>query len=407
LLISASESLPILIDNFVIASKSIQPPSIEPIKLKICFVTHNIYPVLVDQNDIKSAGGAELQQRFIGIGLKNIGYTVSYITMDVGQEELEIKNGMEIYKTHKLNEGIRGIRFLYPVLYKIWRALKKANADVYYVRCAGFLPGIVAIFCRMHKKKMIYAGAHDTDFIPSQFLMTKQYEKTLYKFGLKHADAITAQSNSQKANLWRHFKLKGELIRNFYPCHAKRRPKLEKDTILWVSTLRSWKRPMRFVRLAEKFPSEQFIMIGGRPGLSGNHLYDEIKDSVKNLKNLQFLGFQPFKKTECYFDRCKLFVNTSDYEGFPNTFLQAWNRGIPVLSYVDPDGVILQNKLGIVVHSENDMHIALSSFLGGNTWNSDSIVAYFNNHHSEKVIEEYDALLRDIVKESPFSKRNP
>ena len=185
--------------------------------MKICFVTHNIYPVISGKHDIESAGGAELQQTFLGKELRKRGYAISYVSMDIGQDELERMDGMEIHRTYKLKEGIPGIRFLYPMFYKIWRALKRTNADLYYVRCAGYLPGIVAFFCQIHNKKMIYAGAHDTDFIPHQFRFRTMRDKILYKYGLRRAHAIIAQSNKQKNLLWKHFLLNCTVIPNFYP----------------------------------------------------------------------------------------------------------------------------------------------------------------------------------------------
>jgi len=63
----------------------------------------------------------------------------------------------------------------------------------------------------------------------------------------------------------------------------------------------------------------------------------------------------PYHATNRVFDRARVFVNTSEIEGFPNTFLQAWVRGVPVISFLDPDGVIRREGLGHAVGSLDEM----------------------------------------------------
>jgi hypothetical protein len=48
-------------------------------------------------------------------------------------------------------------------------------------------------------------------------------------------------------------------------------------------------------------------------------------------------GHVPFHEVGAWFDRAAVVVNTSDYEGLPNTFVQAWLRGAPTLSFVRPE----------------------------------------------------------------------
>jgi glycosyltransferase involved in cell wall biosynthesis len=48
-------------------------------------------------------------------------------------------------------------------------------------------------------------------------------------------------------------------------------------------------------------------------------------------------GHVPFDAVGRHFDGAAAFVNTSEYEGLPNTFVQAWLRGVPTLSFVRPE----------------------------------------------------------------------
>lgn len=365
--------------------------------MKICFVAPNIYPWLSNKCITKVSGGAELQQVFIGRGLKKIGYDVSYISLDHGQPDKESIDGLKIFKAFEPHEGLFGFRFFYPRLYKIWKALKKTDADLYYVRTATFLPGIVSFFCKAYRKKFVYASADIIDFIPKKFRHPTIRDKMLYKYGLRNADIIIVQSEEQKRLLWKNFGLNCKLIKNFYPLNSAKPPNFRQEHILWVATMRPWKRPSSFLKIAQAFPEEIFVMIGGPASIGNGNLFKKIREKAKNIPNLKFLGPQSFIVTESYFDKCKIFINTSKSEGFPNTFLQAWSRAVPVISYVDPDNVIKENNLGFVVKTQKELQETLAAFLENPSIDREAILNYFNQNHSSRIVYDYDRLINGIL----------
>jgi glycosyltransferase involved in cell wall biosynthesis len=76
--------------------------------------------------------------------------------------------------------------------------------------------------------------------------------------------------------------------------------------------------------------------------------YDEVSAKVKLVKNIEFLGHVPFSKTDRLYEGASLFVNTSRFEGFPNSFIQAWINATPIISLnVDPDGIMAQEGMGV------------------------------------------------------------
>jgi glycosyltransferase involved in cell wall biosynthesis len=75
---------------------------------------------------------------------------------------------------------------------------------------------------------------------------------------------------------------------------------------------------------------------------------ERIEAAAERLPNLELLP--PRRRSELLeeMENAVAVVKTSRIEGMPNTFLEAWARGVPVLSLnVDPDAKIADNDIGV------------------------------------------------------------
>lgn len=354
----------------------------------------NIYPLLNQNSKTDFIGGAELQQALIGEGLAKRGHQVSFITMNHGQSEIENLNGFSVISTFKPDEGISGLRFFYPRLYKIWKALRKSDADIYYVRCAGFILAPVVLYAHLKRKKVVYCGAYDTDFDPEKIDLPYSRDKMMYFWALKRCNAVIVQNVLQQKTLQNNFHLEGRVVHN--GLSELQNDRLTGEHILWVANFLPRKNPHLFIELAKRFPQEKFVMIGGE--VDQKFKRDFTKQAEK-VSNLEIKGYLPFKEANKEFGKAKLFVNTSDYEGFPNTFLQAWSHGVPVISFVDPDDLITENRLGVRVKNINEMTQKVNEFLGNKlTFSSQAIKDYFEKNLTiEKTIDKHELIFQQLA----------
>ena len=126
-------------------------------KLKICFVSLNSYPLLIDKN-LGFIGGAEVQQVILAKELKRRGYEITFITYGRENDEFNKYKGINVVPTYSRDE-VNNVSFLRKALC-IWRKMKEVDADIYFYRAGS--PGITSIFGKLHQKKIVNLIASDS-----------------------------------------------------------------------------------------------------------------------------------------------------------------------------------------------------------------------------------------------------
>jgi glycosyltransferase involved in cell wall biosynthesis len=181
------------------------------------------------------------------------------------------------------------------------------------------------------------------------------------------------------------------------------KPRIIEETrfgILWVSTIRNWKRPWLFLALAKMLPQFHFVMVGG-PDRNEQSVYEEIEKTASGIKNLTFVGFVPYEQIDSHFAKAKLFVNTSGSEGFPNSFLQAWLHEVPTISFVDCGAQVEGQPIGQVVDSIEDMADVVKRLMtdddGRSTLGKRSRKYVEASHGIDSVLDLYEKAFRELL----------
>ena len=368
----------------------------------ICFVAPNIWPVFSRDPDNELIGGAEVQQSILARALVRAGYRVSMISVDFGQPQRVLLDGVMVHKAYRPDAGLPVLRFIHPRITALWRAMRAVDADVYYQRCSAMLTALVGVFCRRYGRHSIFASASDLDFAPGRQPIRYLRDRWLFERGLALVDRIVVQNATQRRDCRANYGRESTQIPSCYELPAARAAATG-DCVLWVASMRErdYKRPELFLELARRLPRRRFVMIGGAGGDAGNACFERIRNEAAAIPNVEFAGFLPLARVEPYFDRARVLVNTSVHEGMPNTFLQAWARGVPTVAFVDTGARLRGEPVYRVVEQVEEAAREVERLFTDEAYwarASTRCREYFDSTHStSKVLERFEGLLGELV----------
>jgi glycosyltransferase involved in cell wall biosynthesis len=372
--------------------------------IHICFIAHLAYGAM-NGGSSGHIGGIERQMSLMARWCVRQGNQVSMLTWDEGQEDGTEIGGVKVFKMCRSKAGVPGLRFFWPRWSSLNAAMKRADADVYYQNCGEYVTGQAALWCRWHNREFVYSVASDPDCDGRLPEMHKFRERVLFRYGLKHADRVIVQTRRQQEMLLEGFGRDSVVVP--MPCPGPSKAEYGESArkhngsqrVLWIGRICEVKRPDRFLDLAQACPGVQFDFVGP---VGDSQYARSVYERARTLANVNVRGPALHDRVSDFYRQAKVMCCTSDFEGFPNTFLEAWSWGVPIVSTFDPDHLIEEKGLGRVGKDVSQLAVGIREMLNApDQWQAASRAArdyYLANHSIDQAMERFERVFVELAR---------
>lgn len=296
--------------------------------------------LVLERSATRVSGGAELQVALLARELAALGIGVAIAAGDTGQPDSSVHDGVRIRNAGKFQTG--GLLDTLRALPRVARVLREERPE--WV----FLLGWTTWLFILHALKPFFGYrlgficGLDTE-VNGGFRRENPVRGFLFEYAMRRCDVRFAMTGDQR----RLFQANGmtcEFYRNLIlPRSFPRSPDKPVD-LLWVSRCQPIKRPHLFLDLAEQMPEAKCRMVCPREDAA---LYESVSARAEGIANVEFIERVPYHEIQRVYDGAKIFVNTSEWEGWPNSFIQSGLGGAALLSLaVNPDRLFETYALG-------------------------------------------------------------
>lgn len=365
-------------------------------KTKVCFFSPASYPFFIKESKINH-GGAELQMFLLAEYIsKQKKHKTCFFIGNYGKKPKHkdinlISTIKNIQKENFFSKIFNGLRYLLQLI--------KEKPDIIFCTNANAFVGINSFYAKIFKKKSIFRTSHQID-VDKTYIKQNGLSGKIYKYGLKNAHIVVTQNESHKKLLKKNHNIDAKVLKNAFI--IKKITKKNSNYVFWVGRFEKWKQPELFLKIAKHFPNNKFVMVCPYTK-SRKKEWEVLKQKVSVISNLQLIEKIAFNKIQTFFNNASLFINTSEYEGFPNTFLQAAQGKTPIISLnVNPDDFITKYNCGIFANGNfNNLLKSTEVLIKNKTQQAkmgENLYAYLKSNHDINVIgKQFNKIIENII----------
>lgn len=320
-------------------------------------------------------------------------YFWAQVFRDNGWEVYSLTYGNETQKEgiyFKLHRNVKRINLILEWWYAFKYILSvKPNLILYRGANRYLYP--LAVLAKLFRTKLIFFGASDVNFEPGKEITATGFNGKCYRRAIPLAPKIVVQNQHQHNTLFKNYGKESLVMSNLWGNLKDDIKSEEKYDAIWVANFRRLKRAEWVLEAAKNNPSYTFAIVGG---LGEKKYFEEIRSLAETIPNVSFLGPKSFFESNALIKNSRLLLCTSTFEGFPNTFLQAWSFKLPVVSTVDPSDIIKDNRLGEITYSVEELSKSVRKVLSDSAYYSylqKNVEIYFVKSHAAKA--KYEQLM--------------
>ncbi|UCS95911.1 glycosyltransferase [Echinicola marina] len=347
---------------------------------------------IISKNE-KPSGGAAVQSFGWAKGLVETGHEVFIMTdlIKGGELKEEVKD-LQLIPLYDERKGLRWIRWIYYRFPDLYTKIKKIQPDYLYQSVPGWSSFLIGIICKQLGVKYILRISNDY-FLDDRF---KNMHSTLHgffmKLGMGMTDIILCQNDYQLGQLQKkHPHIRTKKITNpilYQSNNSLVGDKKKRKYIAWLGIFQSQKNLKLLYEIATIL-TDTHICIAGKETSKIDKTSLLYLNKLRTMPNVTFMGFVDRNGVLPFLKGAKFLLNTSHYEGFSNTFLEAMTVGTPILSTpnVNPDGIIDRHQLGLIYANANQLSSQLDSLKPEEYKQlSENVIDYVSKNHNYKIL---------------------